>query len=202
MTGPLNADAHGQLRAAVDAWVALSDSEFSALAGIFHPRHVDRNSHVILPGAASHDVLFVTRGLLRFCYTDSNGLESNKAFVSDNEFAAPLAAFHLGLPVSYGVQALEATSLFAAAYAEFVALFDRAPVFDRLGRKLAEYLLIRKERRTRSFLQQDAAERYADFVREHPDLVDRVPQYHIASYLGISEVSLSRLKRARISRAS
>ena len=58
------------------------------------------------------------------------------------------------------------------------------------------------QRPLHSFLQQDAAARHTDFVREHPHLAERVPQYHIASYLGISEVSLSRLKRARISRAS
>ena len=194
----MNAIAYRQLRDVVDKWVDISDAEFAVLAKIFQTRQFDRNAHVVLPGQISHKVLFVSGGLLRFYYVDSNGFESNKAFVSANEFAAPLAAFHLGLPVSYGVQALEVTNLLAANYGEFVALFDSAPVFDRLGRKLAEYLLIRKERRTRSFLQQDAAERYADFVREYPDLVDRVPQYHIASYLGISEVSLSRLKRARI----
>lgn len=78
---------------------------------------------------------------------------------------------------------------------DFVALFEQHPIFDRLGRKLAEWLLIRKELRARSLLQQQAKERYLDFEEQYPDLVKRVPQYHIASYLGITEVSLSRLKR-------
>ena len=198
----MNPTARQQLREVVRAWIDISKVQFNTFLSIFAEREVNKNAHVVLPGARSHELLFVSRGLLRFYYVDTDGSESNKAFVSDDEFAAPLAAFHLDLPVSYGVHALETTSLLAAPYAEFIALFDLAPEFDRFGRKLAEYLLIRKERRTRSFLQQDAAERYADFVREHPHLIERVPQYHIASYLGISEVSLSRLKRARVSRAS
>lgn len=194
--------ARQQLRDAVRTWTDITEAQFDMFLSIFAEREVDRNAHVVLPGARSHELLFVHRGLLRFYYVDFDGSESNKAFVSGGEFAAPLAAFHLDLAVSYGVQALETTSLLAAPYAEFIALFDLAPAFDRFGRKLAEYLLIRKERRTRSFLQQDAAARYTDFVHEHPHLAERVPQYHIASYLGVSEVSLSRLKRARISRAS
>lgn len=198
----MNASARRQLRNAVGTWVDISDAEFDVLTGILKQRDIDKNAHVVLPGAGCHELLFVCSGLLRFYYVDSGGLESNKAFVTDDEFAAPLAAFHLDLPVSYGVQALEPTTLLAANYAYFIALFDIAPAFDRFGRKLAEYLLVRKERRTRSFLQQDAAERYQVFVHEHPHLVDRVPQYHVASYLGISEVSLSRLKRVRVGRAS
>lgn len=198
----MNTAVREQLRATLIDWVALSDSEFETLARLFHHRSVERNTQVVLPGTAAHELLFVCRGLLRFYYVGSDGIESNKAFVAENEFAAPLAAFHLDLPVTYGVQALEPTTFLAADYAEFVALFDAAPAFDRLGRKLAEYLLVRKEQRTRSFLQQDAGERYRDFLRQHPALAARVPQYHIASYLGISEVSLSRLKRSHTQRAS
>ncbi|WP_414588554.1 Crp/Fnr family transcriptional regulator [Scytonema sp. PCC 10023] len=124
-----------------------------------------------------------------------DGMESNKAFIAENTFAGSLAAYNLDLPIVYGVQALEPTMLLTASFSDFVALFDQHPIFDRLGRKLAEWLLIRKELRARSLLQQQATERYLDFVKQYPDLVKRVPQYHIASYLGITEVSLSRLKR-------
>lgn len=190
------------LRNAVARWIELPDPEFRTLAGLFRVRTADRNEHVVLPGSTVHEFLFVHRGLLRFYYVGDDGVESNKAFVAEGEFAAPLAAFQLGLPVTYGVQALEPTAFLAANYTQFVALFDAAPAFDRLGRKLAEHLLVRKERRTRSFLQQDAGERYRDFAQEHPALIERVPQYQIASYLGISEVSLSRLKRLHARRAS
>ena len=77
----------------------------------------------------------------------------------------------------------------------FADLMDRDPAFDRLGRKLAERILARKELRTRSLLLQSAAERYADLVRERPDLLQRVPLYHLASHLGITDVHLSRVRR-------
>ena len=190
-----------QLRAAVADWVALTDRQWDTLAAIFHPRSVDDREHILLPGDHVHQLVFVCQGLLRFYYMTEEGSESNKAFIAEDTFAGPLAAFSLDLPVIYGVQALEPTTLLVADYTDFVQLFDLDPTFDRLGRRLAEWLLMRKELRTRSLLQQQAKERYLDFLQQFPDLAERVPQYHIASYLGITEVSLSRLRRNLTSEA-
>lgn len=143
-----------------------------------------------------HELMFVCSGLLRFYYLAEDGTESNKAFAAENDFAGPLAASYLDLPVIYGIQTLEPTTMLVANYYDFVALFDEHPVFDRLGRRLAEWFLVRKELRTRSLLQHQAKDRYLTFKERFPQITERVPQYHIASYLGITEVTLSRLKRS------
>jgi CRP-like cAMP-binding protein len=184
-----------QMRAAIRPWVALAEPQWRMLKAICYPRMVRNQEHVVYPGTHSHELFFVASGLLRFYYLGENGSESNKAFIIENQFAGSLAAFTLDLPVLYGVQALEPTTMLVASYADVVALYDQHSAFDRFGRKLAEWLLLGKEIRNRSFLQHGAAERYQEFVRHYPHLVQRLPQYHIASYLGITEVSLSRLKR-------
>lgn len=185
---------HPQLRAAVHRWVELDDTHWAELAAIFRQRTVAAGTHLLLPGSHIHELIFVCSGLLRFYYLSAKGGEANKAFVAEGAFAGPLASSALNLPVIYGAQALEPSVLLVAGYAEFTALFDRHPVFDRLGRKLAEYLLIGKELRMRALLLHQARDRYLAFVEQHPDLIERIPQYHIAAYLGITEVSLSRLK--------
>lgn len=185
-----------QLRAAVGQMSHLDDNQWQRLAALFSMRLVPAQHHLLLPGDSVYELLFVTRGLLRFYYVDGEGDEANKAFIAESTFAGPLASSMLDLPVIYGVQALEETHLLVCDYRAFVALFEDDPVFERLGRKFAEQLLMRKELRMRSMLQQNARERYLDFVTQHPDLVQRIPQYHIASYLGITEVSLSRLRRS------
>ncbi len=184
-----------QMRATLNSWVNLTDSQWEQFASIFQVRTVEKQEYILFPGAKVHELYFVCSGLLRFYYIGDNGTESNKAFISENTFAGSLAAYHLDLPIVYGIQALEATTFLAASFSDFVDLFEKHPIFERLGRKLAEWLLIRKELRARSLLQQQAKERYLEFIKHYPDLVQRVPQYHIASYLGITEVSLSRLKR-------
>ena len=185
-----------QLQRTVSQWVSLDASQWDAFKALFSERSVSRGDHLLLPGNRVYELLFVTGGLLRFYYASEDGSESNKAFIGENTFAGPLAASMLDLPVVYGVQALEDTHLLVANYKSFVALFEENPVFDRLGRCFAEQLLMRKELRMRSLLQQNARERYLNFVEQHPDLIQRIPQYHIASYLGITEVSLSRLRKS------
>jgi CRP-like cAMP-binding protein len=184
-----------QMQTAIVEWVGLADQEWNLLASNFQVKTAQKQEYVLLPGTKVHQLYFVCSGLLRFYYISDDGIESNKAFITENTFAGSLAAYNLDLPILYGVQALETTILLVANFSDFVALFEQHPIFDRLGRKLAEFLLNRKELRARSLLQQQALERYLDFVQQYPDLVKRVTQYHIASYLGITEVSLSRLKR-------
>ena len=184
-----------QLRFAMKEWVELSDLQWRTFSSIFRERAVAAGTPVLYPGSADYELMFVCEGLLRFYYLSENGTASNKAFVTGGSFAGPLAAAGLGLPIMYGVEALEDTTLLAADFKDFTALFEEHPVFDRFGRKLAELILRRKELRTRSLLQKTAKERYIDFRQQHPDLMVRVPQFHIASYLGVTEASLSRLKR-------
>lgn len=188
-------DPHAALIAAARRWASLDDAQAQALADAFSTRTVEARTPFVLPGSTDHAVLFVAEGLLRFYYPSDDGRESNKAFVAEDEFAGALAAAALGLPLLYGIEALEPTVVLLAPYARFAALMDADPAFERLGRKLAERILARKELRTRSLLLQSARDRYIDFVEQHPDLVQRVPLYHIASLLGVTDAHLSRVRR-------
>lgn len=76
----------------------------------------------------------------------------------------------------------------------FESLYKRHRCWETLGRKLAEGLYIKKEMKERLLLMNTAEERYLQFLKEFPGLEKRVPQYHIASYLGITPVSLSRIR--------
>ena len=183
------------MKFAMQDWVTLTERQWRTFAAIFEVKWLDAGEHLHYPGEEEHKLMFVSSGLLRFYYPTEDGKESNKAFLTEGTFGGALAAAGLGLPLVYGVEALEETSLLAADLSGLSALYDEHPVFDRFGRKLAEHLLMRKELRMRALLQQNAKERYLELRQAQPDLVRRVPQYHLASYLGVTEASLSRLKR-------
>lgn len=193
-------DARDHLVRAAAGLAGLTGAEGRRLAAAFGARTYGAREPVALPGGAVHDVLFVHAGLLRFYYPSDGGKESNKAFAAEGEFAGALGAAALDLPPLYGVEALEPSVVLAAPCAALAELMDRDRALDRFGRRLAETILARKERRTRALMQQSAAERYADFVRSRPDLVQRVPQYEVASYLGVTDVHLSRVRRAEAGR--
>lgn len=190
----LSQDPYSQLRSVVSEWVDLDDAQWSRFASVFRARSVSSGCHVLHVGATEQFVYFVSTGLLRVYYVSRDGKESNKAFGTEGMLGGPLVASILGLPSYYGIETLEDTDLLVAPVDRFTALYDEDPAFDRIGRRLMEQSLVRKEIRERSFLQQSATQRYLDFQTKHPDLVQRIPQYHIASYLGVSEVTLSRLR--------
>lgn len=185
-----------RLRASLSRWAELPDLEWEDLAAIFRVKEVASREHLLQPGDLDHELMFVERGLLRIYYLDAEGGEANKAFPAENDFAGPLATALLGMPSRYGIQALEDSRLLAARYEDYFALLDRHPAFDRLGRKIVEWVLGQRELREQSLLQQSATERYLDFRERHPALIQRVPQYHVASYLGVTDVTLSRLRRS------
>lgn len=190
-------DPRDQLRDALGRWVDLTEGEWQRLSEIYAPRTMKAGAHVAQPGGETHEMLFVTEGLLRFYYVGKAGAESNKAFVAENDFAGPLVAASRGLPLDYGVQALEPTTLLAAPYLAFRRLVEEdGRTFERLARCMTEHLLAHKEIRTHALLQESARQRYLTFVEVHPEIVQRIPQYHIASYLGITDVHLSRIRRA------
>jgi CRP-like cAMP-binding protein len=183
------------MRAALVPWVQFAEPEWVRFASLFHVRSVQEREHILLPGARVDDLVFVCNGLLRAYYLSDDGAESNKAFIAEHEFAGPLPATAVDASVMCGIQALEATTLLVARYTDFLALLELHPAFGQFQRQLTAWLLSRKEVRMRSLLQGDARMLYLDFVERYPDLARRVPQYHIASYLGITEVHLSRLRR-------
>ena len=187
-------DSDRVFREAVAAWTDFSDQQWKGFRKLFQVRTVAPRMFLNLPGDQLYELVFVQHGLLRFFYSSADGKETNKAFVAEGEFAAPLASAELNVPLYFGVQALESTSLLVAPLAELKQLYATNIAFERFGRKLAEYLLIRKEVRMRSLLEQTATQRYLAYITQNPNLVERIPQYQLAAYLGITEVSLSRIK--------
>jgi CRP-like cAMP-binding protein len=186
------------MRKTFSRWADIRDGEWRLLQSLFRFHPVAKSESVLVPGQRPKDILYVASGLLRYYYggnPDGEGRGSNKVFLSDGMFSAPITGCALDPEPGCGVEALEAGDLLIADASAFNALYDVHPVFDRLGRRMGEWWLGQKELRARSFQLQDARDRYLGFIRTHGDLVQRIPQYHVASYLGITDVSLSRIRR-------
>lgn len=98
-------------------------------------------------------------------------------------------------PCRFGIQALEKTRVIKARFADFTRLFDTDIRWERLGRVLAEQHFILKEQREAALLLDDAETRYRQFLEDYPGLDKRIAQYHIASYIGVTPVTLSRVRK-------
>jgi CRP-like cAMP-binding protein len=193
MPSPAHQRLFDQIRALAD----VPASELGRLGAIFHPTELRRGEHLLRAGETPDSLAFVGAGLLRLYYIDRAGREFTKSFCVAGEIVAAYSALLLGAPSRLFIEALEDAQLLVADYRAYQALAAQHPCWAVVNQRRAEALFIKKESREAALLLDDAESRYLQFLAEYPGLEARVRQHYIASYLGITPVSLSRV-RARL----
>ncbi|HTL13323.1 MAG TPA: Crp/Fnr family transcriptional regulator [Bdellovibrionota bacterium] len=147
---------------------------------------------------------FVITGLLRAFYVDADGKERTKAFWPEGVLAYSLGATQAHPGASdedledWTVQAVEPSHVFTLALADLDRLYGGHPCWNHIGRVFWQHAYREKMVREREFLLLSATERYRRLAGRDPALLDRIPQYLVASYLGITPVALSRLRGRKV----
>jgi len=184
-----------QFKGVVDSTVSVPDGEWDAFVRHLAERIFEKNDYLIRAGDVVDNFYFITGGLVRFFYLTEDGKEFNKHFAMENGFAGSFYSLILSEPCGFSIQALERTETIVLPNRVLNEFYDRHACWERLGRKNAEYLALIKEKRERELLLDSLETRYRRFLKEFPGLSDRMPQYHIASYLGVTDVALSRVRK-------
>lgn len=151
--------------------------------------------YLLRAGEVATEVFFLCDGLVRFFYLQDDGKEHNKSFAEQTQFAGALQAEFSPQPSRFYVQALEPVSALALSLDGLHTLYNESLDWANLGRRYMQTVVLRKSAREASFLLDSAEQRYLDFQQQYPGLAERLPLYHIASYLGITDVALSRIRR-------
>jgi CRP-like cAMP-binding protein len=188
-----------QFRNVVDKLVSVPEEEWEGAVQHLSERTFEKNDYLVMAGEVVPNFYFIVKGLVRFFYGTEDGKEFNKHFAMENGFAGSFHSLVLGVPCGFFIQALEQTETIVLPNRVLNELYDRHACWERLGRKNAEYLLLIKEAREKELLLDSLEVRYRRFLKEFPGLADRIPQYHIASYLGVTDVALSRIRNKIIS---
>lgn len=174
----------------------LSDLTWQALSAFCRYRQVEKHALICRMGEVPHSFAFVCEGLFRVFVLDEKGHEYNKNFFQEGRFPGSMTALLRQEPSLHSIQALEDSVIIEIDFQAFRDLLYRS---DDLKLFQIHYLethwLLDKDTREVRLVQQDAAERYRAFLDEHPDLLARLPQYHIASHLGITPTQLSRIRK-------
>jgi len=174
----------------------LTGAARAAIMALAVTRRLAPGQHLLRAGETATQVMFVAEGLLREYYIDGAGRESTRRFCQPGEFSGSLADLLAGGPSAVSIEALETTRIIDIEWARLDALAETHPCLMKLMRRFAEGLYVRKMRREFEMLTMPAAQRYARFVRDEPGLNARLPRHMVASYLGITQVHLSRLGAA------
>ena len=185
---------YAQFYKVIQSFTAVPEAEWAKAQQIFQPAVLQKGSYFVRAGEIPKKLVFVVTGLLRLFYIDVNGAEFNKSFSAENGFVAAYSGLLLQEPSRLFVEALEDSQLLVADYAAYQTLAEGHICWQIINRKIAENLFVKKEKRESELLLDNATTRYLTFLAEYPNLENRLKQYHIASYLGITPVSLSRIR--------
>ena len=175
--------------------IALSQEEQAQLKIYFTPKKLRKKQYLLQEGEVCPCLSFVEKGLLRLYTVDEKGLEHMMQFAFEGWWIVDIYSFLTGERSGYNIDALEGSELLTIAHDSFEEMMIRLPKMERYFRILFQNNIIAKERRLASSITYGAEERYRHFAETHPDIVQRIPQNLVASYLGIPPETLSRIRR-------
>lgn len=179
--------------------VGINDRDFERARNFFSRKRLQKKRLILEPGAVCKYTIFVERGLLRSYTVDEKGAEHILQFAMEGWWAADLYSFLTGEASAYHIEALEDSELLVIDKESWEALLEEVPALERFFRILVQNNLIATQRRLMCTFSKPAEERYLDLVEAVPSVARRVPQHMIASYIGITRESLSRIRKKLVS---
>jgi len=170
-----------------ESWVRLE--------ALFIPEVLKKGDYFITNGQTAKEIGFLESGIVRAFYRNNDAIEYNKHFFINPCFIGGYASLITKTPNQINQQALSECNIQVAKYRDIQALYQTSPDIERAARMLAEQFFVQKEQREIEIVLLDAGKRYQIFQKNFPQLEQQIPQYHIASYLGITPTQLSRIRR-------
>jgi CRP-like cAMP-binding protein len=174
--------------------ISVTDNEMETILSYFKPIALKKNELLLTNGQFSQKTFFVAKGCLRIFFINKDGQESTRYFAFENQFATALVSFITSEPSEEFIQAVEDTEIYYITHKDFYHLLDIVPKWEKFYRIYLEIAYITNTKRLMSFLVQDALEKYRQLLKENPMIVRRLSNKMVASYLNISQETLSRLK--------
>ena len=178
--------------------VEITDDEFALCTTFMISRKLRRKQFLVQEGETDKYIAYVTHGCLRTYTVDEKGEEHILAFAIDDWWASDLQSFLTGEAATFNIDALEDSRLVLLDREAREKLMRAVPKMERFFRLLQEANYVATHRRISETLSKTAEERYLNFLKKYPQLVQRIPQKYIASYLGITPQSLSRIRKELI----
>lgn len=175
----------------------LSQSSWNEAKPHFSLKTLPKGAHLFDIGDKVTDFYFLVEGLARYYYISENGKEFNKSFAEKpGHLLSSISSVSMKEEVSpFCVETLSEFAVLCISYEDFRKLSAKHQEWNNLLLRIYERLIVKKERREADFLLLSAKERYLKFLNDYSMIESAVANYHIASYLGITEVALSRIRK-------
>lgn len=184
-----------QIKETIRSMIEISDEEMDKFLSKTSVRKIKKNQILSKPDIIPTDIYFINSGMLRVTVTDETAVEHTIHFALENQFISDYSSFLMQQKSIYTFQALEDTEVVVLPRAAILWGYDNLTNGNKLGRLIAEFYFIYQDARVKNMYTVSPKKRYDIITDIFPNIHNRVPQHMIASYLGITSVHLSRLKK-------
>lgn len=185
---------HERLIEAYERFAPFTNEMRDAFVAAHQRRTLSKGDRWLRAGQQSDHVAYVLQGALHMFY-EIDGRMVSVQFIFENGITSDYAAFLRRTPATLNIEALEDTVLMTMSHDAMQELYRSVPGSDRVGRRVAEQLYMAVSARNDAFMLESPEERYLRLLEERPKVLQRVPLYLIASYLGVTPEALSRIRR-------
>jgi CRP/FNR family transcriptional regulator, anaerobic regulatory protein len=185
---------NNQIIQSIKSLVPLNKMEEEAFANILEMKQFKKKDFLLKEGQTCNKVSFINSGCMRLFY-NVEGIENTVQFFFANSWYTDYASFLTGQPTAENLQALETCEVVQFKKEDLYKLFNQYPIFDRVGRVMAENAFLSLSRLNQMLTNEAPEERYLNLFKNRPEIVEKIPQHYIASYLGIKPESLSRIRK-------
>lgn len=188
-------DAEKELTVFLNQYVSLPPQEMSVLMACAELRSWKKRELLLENGQVEQKVWFLRKGYVRFFYYDASGCEVTSDFVFAPGFVTSFRSFIHQNASDVAVQAMEEMEAIGWERKQLYSLYNRYPLIERVGRIMAEQVFLSMEKHLTAFLNQSPQQRYLWLLKEYPEFIRHIPLVYLASWLGITPETLSRIRR-------
>lgn len=175
--------------------VNFEESELNEILDSFEFNTLKKGELIISEGKICNKLYFIKKGIVKSYYQNENGKEITQWFFNKGNFMTSIESFYQQTPSLYNLEVIEDVEIFSISKKKLDTLYDKFPKMERFGRLLAVEMLIKVANKLNAIQFQKAKERYDYMINEFPNIYYRVPLGDIASYLGMSQETLSRIRK-------
>jgi len=179
----------------IQSIVPIADQAAENIARNFTPLHLEKNSFLLKQGQVCNEYIFLEKGFIRAYTLNTAGDEVTTNFYEPSSVVFEVASYFKRTPTQENIQALTTCMAWQGNYENFQVLFHTIPEFREFGRAILVNGFIALKERTLAMITYTAEQRYEQLLKVQPEILQIVPLKYIASYLGITDTSLSRIRK-------
>lgn len=179
----------------------LTNSELEAILEYFEIRSIKKKTNLVLAGKTAMELYYIQQGCLRLFYNKDRE-DISAYFFTENMFAGAYDSFITRKPSRHSIETIEDCQIFVISYAKFQKLFIDHPMMNAIMRKILEERFVALHELFTSQILDSPEERYIKLQTNNPDLLNRIPQHQIATFIGVTPVSLSRIRNRIVKKQS